>query len=201
MMKKHILVCMLLANLPFLTTAGMAQDSTSLTPIEYMATGPGALLQWYAPGDDGVYGTAEAYDIRYSTSPIDGSNWDSAIRVESEPYPYSSGSYQTMYVDGLQEGVVYYFAMKAVDESGNWSALSRCVAASPQDYLCGDFNGDEEVSVADEVHLINFIFRHGNPPQPLAAADATGDGEVNIGDVSFLISYIFRGGPPPICGD
>ena len=38
-------------------------------------------LNWRATGDDGMEGTADAYDIRYSENPIDASNFVNAIEV------------------------------------------------------------------------------------------------------------------------
>jgi hypothetical protein len=67
-------------------------------------------------------------------------------------------------------------------------------------YVCGDANGDTSINISDAVFLIQFIFNHGAPPQPLDAGDATCDGPVNISDAVYLITYIFGSGPSP-CAD
>ncbi|MCD6347548.1 MAG: fibronectin type III domain-containing protein [Bacteroidales bacterium] len=87
-------------------------------------------LSWTAPGDDADSGTAASYDIRYSTSPIDESNWDSADQVTGEPTPLLAGSAQSMTVSGLTSGTTYYFAIKASDEVGNVSLLSNVASAT-----------------------------------------------------------------------
>ncbi len=44
-------------------------------------------LTWTATGDDGTTGTATAYEIRYSTNPIDAGNWATATLVNTVPTP------------------------------------------------------------------------------------------------------------------
>jgi hypothetical protein len=63
----------------------------------------------------------------------------------------------------------------------------------------GDANGDNKVSVADVVYLINYLFKGGSPPNPFIKGDANGDGKVSTADVVYLINYLFKGGPPPHC--
>jgi len=82
-------------------------------------------LSWTAPGDDGSTGTASSYDIRYSTSLITSANWASATSVSGEPSPSSSGSPESMTVDGLSPGITYYFAIKTSDEVPNESGISN----------------------------------------------------------------------------
>lgn len=84
-------------------------------------------LTWTAPGDDGNIGTATLYDIRYSTSPIDDSNWGQATQVTGEPSPQAAGSAESFDVTGLNPSTVYYFAIKTADEVPNWSPLSNVI--------------------------------------------------------------------------
>lgn len=59
-------------------------DVTNLAVVDFGSTD--ATLTWTAPGDDGSVGTATAYDLRYSTSPItDEAGWLSATSVPSTP--------------------------------------------------------------------------------------------------------------------
>jgi hypothetical protein len=64
---------------------------------------------------------------------------------------------------------------------------------------CGDANQDQEISIADAVFLISYVFKGGPAPVPEYAGDANGDGDVNIADAVYLISYVFKGGPEPVC--
>ena len=85
-------------------------------------------LTWTATGDDAGSGTASFYDIRYSTSEITVTNWDTATHASGEPKPQSSGSLETFTVTGLSDGTTYYFAMKVIDNVGNQSELSNVVS-------------------------------------------------------------------------
>lgn len=84
-----------------------------------------AQLSWSAPGDDSLAGRAAAYDVRYSTQPITAANFGAATQVQGEPVPASPGTRQSLNVNGLQNNATYYFAMKTVDDFGNWSGLSN----------------------------------------------------------------------------
>jgi hypothetical protein len=64
-------------------------------------------------------------------------------------------------------------------------------------FVCGDADGDGQITVADVVFLVSYLFQLGNPPEPLALGDLNCDGSVNIADPVYLINYIFRGGPAP----
>lgn len=64
-------------------------------------------------------------------------------------------------------------------------------------FLCGDSDGSNTVSITDVVYLINYIFAGGPPPSPLLAGDADCSGALSISDAVYLINYIFAGGPQP----
>jgi hypothetical protein len=72
----------------------------------------------------------------------------------------------------------------------------------PGDYFvypeCGDANGDDQINVGDAVFIINYVFKGGEPPDPLCEADANGDGDVNVADAVYLINFVFKGGNPPV---
>lgn len=82
-------------------------------------------LQWTSPGDDGVSGTASAYDLRIAISPIDDGTWDAAAKITGEPSPQAPGNTETFTATNLYSGTEYYFALKTADERPNWSAISN----------------------------------------------------------------------------
>jgi len=82
-------------------------------------------LTWSAPGDDGTVGTAQVYDLRYSTAPIDAGNFAGATAASPQPTPLPAGSGQVHLVPGLTPGVTYWFALRARDDAGNWSGISN----------------------------------------------------------------------------
>ena len=82
-------------------------------------------LVWTAPGDDGFEGAAAEYDLRYSIAPITPENFVDAARVDDVSRPGAAGARQRAKVTGLEANQLYYFALKAADDAGNWSMLSN----------------------------------------------------------------------------
>jgi hypothetical protein len=91
------------------------------------ATESSVLLAWSAPGDDGAVGQAVAYDLRFATQPISAATFASATPVPGLPTPGPAGALQEFSVTGLSANVSYFFALRALDEAGNWSVLSNVV--------------------------------------------------------------------------
>lgn len=103
-------------------------DHTPPAPItDLHVTGRDAtlvVLRWTAPGDDGTFGTASAYDLRSSTSPITGETFDQATKIPTRP-PEPAGTQEVITVTRLAPGQPHHFAVRAVDEAGNVSALVK----------------------------------------------------------------------------
>ncbi len=101
---------------PKLVLDYIVPDTTPPAAINNLAAGnpttSSITLTWTAPGDDGSTGTATSYDIRYSTSTINDSNWASATQVTGEPAPAVAGTNQNMTITGLSSNTTYYFAIK-----------------------------------------------------------------------------------------
>jgi hypothetical protein len=91
-----------------------------------------ATLTFKATGDDGVVGQALAYDIRYSTSPINNqATFDGLPQLLGEPSPSAPLSTETFVVPAaLTPGILYYFGVKALDEVGN-SSLAVVSGTTP----------------------------------------------------------------------
>jgi hypothetical protein len=83
------------------------------------------LLTFTAPGDDGTFGTASVYDVRYATTQNGAQDFESATQASGEPTPRPSGEQDSIVVTGLTPGIDYYFVMKAGDEIPNWSSPSN----------------------------------------------------------------------------
>ena len=111
---RHIALIVLLAML------GPALDAREGCGSEITLT-----LRWTAPGDDGWIGRAVAYDVRVSRLPITAENFSRAGKVAAYIVPGLPGTTESMVVAGLTPGVDYYFAIKAKDDSGNWSPISN----------------------------------------------------------------------------
>lgn len=93
------------------------------------------LLSWTSPGDDGHFGAATKYDIRYSTYQITPSNWETADKAQNTPSPLYSNLNQTYRLEDLSSNTTYYVGIKAADEVDNWSELSNLVSATTIDTI------------------------------------------------------------------
>jgi hypothetical protein len=98
-------------------------------------TGYSADLTWTAPGDDGMVGQADAYEIKMSTAPITAMNWDSAVTLKGVMAPSSAGSSESFEVIGLDPSETYYFAVKTTDTSLQTSGLSNVVSIEAAEVL------------------------------------------------------------------
>ena len=82
-------------------------------------------LRWTAPGDDGMQGQAVRYDLRMSDQPITEANFVQATRILLFSRPSPAGQPDSVTMTGVNPGITYYFALKTVDEAGNWSGISN----------------------------------------------------------------------------
>ena len=105
---------------------------SAVVDLAAQASGANVDLTWTATGDDAMVGQAGSYDLRWSASTIQGSNFDSATVVAGTPSPAASGSAETFSVSGLAGGQTYHFAIRVFDDDGNPSAVSNEAIATLQ---------------------------------------------------------------------
>jgi hypothetical protein len=105
-------------------------------------------------------------------------------------------SVQNDSVTGTAPDTVFVEALTVVAQDYcNADTLSFLVRT----YSRGDANGDGNIDIADVMHLINYLFIQGSPPNPMTAGDANCDQVVDVADVMYLINYLFIEGSPPGC--
>ncbi len=85
-------------------------------------------LSWTAPSDTDIAN----YDARWSTSPINASNFNSATAISGVPLPIPNAS-QNVTVGGLTAATTYYFAIKVLDTVGNESPIATASATTGSD--------------------------------------------------------------------
>jgi hypothetical protein len=100
-----------------------------------------AVVTWTSPGDNGNVGNATAFDLRYSITSIDEGNFSSATPIFTSP-PGPPGSPNCAELSGLSPCGAYWFAVKTVDDAGNWSFLSNVPFGQTSchgslEYACG----------------------------------------------------------------
>jgi len=101
--------------------------------LDLGVSGTGAYaLSWTAPGNDYMVGTADHYDIRWSTSPITDAGFWNATALSGAPAPKAPGTAQQMSTDA-PSGSSVYFAMRTIDAAGNIYGMSNvvCVGTCP----------------------------------------------------------------------
>lgn len=60
----------------------------------------------------------------------------------------------------------------------------------------GDLNLSGTVTSADIIHLVNYVFLTGPPPQPCVyAGDVSCSGQVSSADIIWLVNFVFKSGP------
>ncbi|MFN0152308.1 MAG: CehA/McbA family metallohydrolase [bacterium] len=118
---------------------GGAGDFIAPSTIADLAAVSGAYsgevrLTWTAPGDDGMTGTASAYEFKVALSSINAGNFDTATDLEfwiNAPLPQAAGTAETLVVFGLDPAFTWHFAVKAVDDAANLGAVSNSPSALP----------------------------------------------------------------------
>jgi DNA-binding beta-propeller fold protein YncE len=116
------------------TAAGDVVPPAAVTDLSIAAVAESSVtLAWTAPGDDGLDGTASAYEIRYGETPVTEESWDDAVAVTEPAHPAVAGSQETYAVKGLTLATEYFFALKAADEVPNWSLASNAVSVITHD--------------------------------------------------------------------
>jgi len=96
-------------------------------------TSESVTLSWLAPDEDGATGHGEraiAYDLRRSFFPITEGNFLAATPITPVPLPVDAGEAQQKIVTSLATGTTYHFAMRSVDDAGNWSPVSNSLEAT-----------------------------------------------------------------------
>ena len=83
--------------------------------------------------------------------------------------------------------------------------LTRYLCAEPSgDFLRGDCNSSETISLLDALYLLEYLFGFGPPPECADACDVDDDGALDIGDVIRTLVALFLDGdipaPFPECG-
>lgn len=161
--------------------------------MAYTVTPSSVTFHWTAPGDDGATGRAAGYDIRFSTAMINDSNWDAAQRASGEPLPDIAGSTESFTVAGLSPAQTYFFALKTVDESGNYSVISNVFSATTSLTL----DNDADVTISSPAN--GAVVSQSNPVLTVQNIDsqstnsyhfevATDSGFLNLIDASTAVA-------------
>jgi hypothetical protein len=195
-----------------LLPAGDVTPPATVNDLDVHAGPPGLVtLDWTAPGDDGTHGQAVQYDLRRSPVPITAQNFDLAIPVPGVGPPRPAGTVDSVTV-GVTPDEVVHFALRTMDDAGNWSALSNVVTWNGCTIGCGscrcsghilhpgfwfDFDNVGNAPAAGGNRTITLTFR----VRTLLTCDDSGD-RTCTGDVAWGASSTWKKGDgssgPPV---
>jgi hypothetical protein len=172
---------------------GVNSVNVSPGPFDLLSPEDDAILQylqptfeWTAATDPDLYDRIE-YELYYST--------DSTFTPATTIPELDTNRY--FHSEELAYGNTYYWKIRAYDQFGGEIYSSQTFSFSTT--TIGDANGNGDISIADAVFLINYVFMGGPAPVPLVAGDANCDGDVNLSDAVYIVNYIFNNGPEPGC--
>ena len=151
---------------------GIPPSAVTDLAMDGLPTENSITLSWTAPGGSGDEGRAAHYDIRFSTSPFDETDFENATQVENPPRPAFSGETQKVVIKNLEPLTTYYIALKASDFFGNISALSNVAEATT--------DGPPQISLS-ETHFSQTLAEGQTGISTLTITN-TGEG---------LLSYVF----------
>ena len=90
-------------------------------------------LEWTAPGDDALTGSASLYDLRYSSSQVGADTlawWNAASSATGLPAPSPAGQTDSATVTSLIPETTYYFILRSYDDGGNSSGYSNVASST-----------------------------------------------------------------------
>jgi hypothetical protein len=135
-----------------------------ITDLAVTATGPFTVtLSWTATGGDGDTGQAAGYLVRYAEAAITEATWSQASAVSVGLTPKPSGEAEEFALTDLPGDRTLWFAVRAVDASGNQGAVSN----SPSGYVRPE-SRTWEIRVDGS----------GDAPTIQAAIDSASDGDL-----------------------
>jgi len=148
-----------------------------------------------------------SYDFESATTDPDADelyyrwDWGDGSPVTDWIGPYASGATCTA-SHSWNEGD-FDIMVQAKDDWGVETAWSTAYSIHLQCCVVrGNIDNDSlgEITIADLVYLVDYMFNQGPPAPCEQAADLEVDGEIAIGDLVYLVDYMFNDGPePPSC--
>ncbi|HAK93796.1 MAG TPA: hypothetical protein DCM87_01985 [Planctomycetes bacterium] len=114
----------------------------------------------------------------------------------------SGGAARSMavpFVDGLGDPpVLVVYAVKGLDvRPVKQNGIIQLMW--PPLFIRGDANDNGDMTIADPIYLLSYLFAQGPVPPCMDAADANDDGALDLSDAIKILAYLFRQGviPPP----
>jgi hypothetical protein len=127
-------------------------------------------------------------------------NW---YKVDGTSYPPGL----TMSTAGVLSGTAavtgtFTFRARVLDSSVPQTSMERDITLTIGSPLrpAGDVTADNQVTLADVIFLVNYVFKGGPAPVPTWYGDVDLSCTVNAADIVFLVNFVFKGGSAPYDG-
>ncbi len=147
------------------------------------------------------------YDHAYVRVSTDGSSWTT---VWENPEEITDDSWVEMEIDisavaDNQPTVYLRWTMGTSD--GGWISCGwniddiEVVSYDCATWMCGDFNGDENVTLSDITRMIDYVYVSHDPIDPLEPANVNGslDLMVTLSDITRMIDHVYISHEPLEC--
>lgn len=111
------------------------------------------------------------------------------------------GVSDSFFVDGTVDNISAYdyLVIPVEDYSIGQHSEIITVSSEPDQFLCGDANGDEGLNILDVTFIIKYLYKGGPAPDPIESADIDGRPGINLLDATYLVRYLYKGGSEPVC--
>jgi len=143
-------------------------------------------LNWKAPGDDRYFGAAASYQLRWALTAIaDEAAWAAAAPVSGLPVPAAAGSAEEFTVSGLTPETEFHFALRALDDEGQLSALGEEAGALtfPNDTFLSGLAVTP--AYGDVAQVFTYTVRYSDPEGDLPVTH-----DLLIDGIPFAMSYV-----------
>ena len=152
-------------------------------------------LKWSAPGDDGAVNDNSdgAYLVRYATKYISSADFSASwVSTYTQSWTPNStpGDEDSFTVNGLGEGVTYWFVMKTKDGDNNWSSWTSSATGVAVNTASMNYAQYEAPSAI--TNLSAFLVTGLASGQVRLTWTAPGDDGTKAGDQGGASSYIIR---------
>jgi M6 family metalloprotease-like protein len=103
--------------------------------------------------------------------------------------------------DGLLSGIPaepgpFQISLRVTDSSDPPATFEAALPLAVK-LLHGDLDGSPPITLSDLLFLVKYLYKNGDPPDPVSLADVNCDGVANMVDLIVQINYLFRRGPLP----
>lgn len=155
----------------------------------HMALSPDGLVYisaggWVGQGEVYMFDSHAHTMVRGSANPVLVGTGAVGVAADIDAFGYACG-FSADQVSRISGGAVNH--NYALGDGPSFAAVY-------EPFPAGDVDGTGQVTSADIIFLVNYMFKSGTPPIKMALADVNRSCLVSVSDVVTVVNYIFRAG-------